>query len=324
MSTLRIAVWGLGPHAVRKILPAIAASPLVRLSGVCSRNAESVAAQARLWNCTGWTDVGAMLEDQEVDVVYVATPIGLHAEHGRCVLQAGKHLWCEKPLAMNLDATLDLLGMARRKRLSVCEALMYLYHPQFQQLRAYMTGGRLGTVLSAGSRFGIPKLEYASFRSDRSLGGGALFDLGCYPVSAIHALFPEHETRVVTSHVGTRAGSAVDTDGTTVLEVANGVTAHLEWRIDCAYRNELTLWGTEGSVSTHQIFSKPPTYVPEFELRDLRGVATVETGVAADHFAAMLDRFARVTNGTVDEHPEHTRIVQTARVMDEIWRRGNQ
>ena len=322
MSTLGIAVWGLGPHAVRKILPAIAASPRLRLHGVCSRNPGSVAAQAQAWQCTGWTDPEAMLQDDRIDVVYVSTPIGLHAAHGQRVLHAGRHLWCEKPLATSLGATLELLDLADRMQRSVCEGLMYLHHPHFHQLTACVDGSRLGTVLSVGSRFGIPTLDYASFRTDPDLGGGALFDVGCYPISAIHALFPTHETRVVTSRVGTRGGSAVDTDGMTVLEVGGGVTAHLEWRINCAYRNELSLWGTAGSVTARQVFSKPATYVPALEFSDLRGLAAVETGVAADHFVTMLERFADMTEGAADDGGERTRIVRTAKVMDEIWRRG--
>ena len=262
-----------------------------------------------------------MLGDDEVDVVYVSTPIGLHAAHGRSVLESGKHLWCEKPLATSLEQTLELLAIADRKRLSVCEGLMYLHHPQFQQMSGWITGGRLGTVLSVGSRFGIPKLDYASFRTDPNLGGGALFDVGCYPISAIHALFPDHDTRLVASRVGARDGSLVDTDGSVVLEVSNGVIAHLEWRINCAYRNELTVWGTEELVTTHQIFSKLPTHVPEFEFSGLRGAPRIEKGVAANHFVAMLDRFARMTTRAVDEDGERERIVRTATVMDEIWRR---
>jgi predicted dehydrogenase len=318
MSTVSVAVWGLGPHAVRKILPAIAASPRLRLRGVCSRRADRVEAQAELWRCQGWADPGQMLEDREVDAVFVATPIGLHAEHGRAVLRAGKHLWCEKPLATRLDAALELFGIAERKGLSVCEGMMYLHHPHFDALKHAVTSGRLGMVLSVGSRFGIPRLDYGSFRSDPALGGGALFDVGCYPISAIHTLFPD-DARVVTSRVDRRGGSAVDSDGTTVLELADGATAHLEWRINCAYRNEITIWGTEGSVTTHQIFSKPPTYVPELEFRDLRGVATIETSVAADHFMTMLQSFADVTNGKSDGDAERTRVVRTVRIMDEIW-----
>jgi predicted dehydrogenase len=263
-----------------------------------------------------------MLRDDGVDVVYVSTPIGLHAAHGRRVLQAGRHLWCEKPLATSLDATLELLEIADRAERSVCEGLMYLHHPHFHQLASCVAGGRLGTVLSVSSRFGIPALDYASFRTDPDLGGGALFDVGCYPVSAIHALFPAHDPQVVMSRVGRRGGSAVDTDGMTVLEFAGGLTAHLEWRIDCAYRNELALWGTDGSVTARQVFSKPATYVPELEFADLRGHPSVETGVAADHFVIMLERFADMIDGAADYGGERTRIVRTARVMDEIWRRG--
>lgn len=217
---------------------------------------------------------------------------------------------------------MELVDIAQHTRLSICEGLMYLHHPQFQQLTACVSSGRLGTVLSVGSRFGIPRLDSPGFRTNRDLGGGALFDVGCYPVSAIHALFPDHDTRVVLSQVGTRDGSPVDTDGWTVLEVTNGVTAHLEWRINAAYRNEVTLWGTEGSVTTRQIFSKQPNWVPEFEFCDLRGMATIETGAAADHFVTMLERFADMTDGTDNGIAERTRIVRTARVMDEICRRG--
>jgi predicted dehydrogenase len=263
-----------------------------------------------------------MLANPEVEVVFVSTPIGLHAEHGRRVLNAGKHLWCEKPLTTRLDATMHLVDIAQQKRLSICEALMYLHHPQFQQLTACVTSGRLGRVLSIGSRFGIPRLESPGFRTNPDLGGGALFDVGCYPVSAIHALFPDHETRVVQSRIGTRDGSPVDTDGWTVMEVTNGVTAHLEWRINSAYRNEMTLWGTEGSVTTRQIFSKQPSWVPEFEFCDLRGVATIESGVAANHFVTMLERFADITVEAADGSAERTRILRTAAAMDNIWRRG--
>jgi dTDP-3,4-didehydro-2,6-dideoxy-alpha-D-glucose 3-reductase len=324
MSDLRVAVWGLGPHAVKRILPAIASIPGLQLYGVCSRNGEAVSAQARRFNCKGWTDPAPMLGDSMLNVVYVSTPIGLHAEHGRGVLRAGKNLWCEKPLTTRLDATLELLDTAERQHLAVCEGLMYLHHPQFRQLSAYVDGGRLGAVLSVTSVFGIPRLDYPSFRTDPERGGGALFDVGCYPVSAVHALFPEQTTRVIVSKTGTRDGSAVDTDGIVVLEIANGATACLEWRINCAYRNEITLWGTEGSLRTHQIFSKPPTYAPEFAIRDVRGVETIESADSADHFVTMLQHFAAITNGRIDASRDRLRIARTAAVLDEIWGRRNQ
>ena len=134
MTSIRVAVWGVGHHASANILPAIAAVEGLELYGVCSRNPAVVSDCMSAWRCQGWTEPGPMLQDPAVDAVYVATPIGLHATHGRQVLGAGKHLWCEKPLTCFLDETLELLEMAKSRRVSLCEAFMYLYHPQFEQL----------------------------------------------------------------------------------------------------------------------------------------------------------------------------------------------
>ena len=99
---MRVAVWGIGRHAVNKILPAVSAVSGLVLYGVCARNAKSVFTCSEMWKCKGWTEAASMLCDASVDIVYVATPIGLHAEHGKRVLEARKHLWCEKPLTGHL------------------------------------------------------------------------------------------------------------------------------------------------------------------------------------------------------------------------------
>src|SRR5688572_20443132 len=231
MSPLRVAVWGLGRHAINKILPALSSTRGLELYGVCSRNAASVSGCAESLGCKAWTDAGAMLRDPQVDIVYVATPIGLHAEHGRLVLDAGKHLWCEKPLTGRLRDTVLLLELGGQKRLSVCEGFMYLHHPQFRKLCDYVAEGRLGSLKSIRCRFGIPRLDHPTFRTDPELGGGALLDVGCYPVSAIQALFTREDLDVRYASVIARNGSSVDTDGSAVIALPGGAIASLEWGI---------------------------------------------------------------------------------------------
>jgi len=318
MSPARVAVWGLGHHAVANILPAVAATEGLELYGVCSRSAEVVADCLRAWACRGWREPGEMLQDPAVDAVYVATPIGLHAAHGRLVLGAGKHLWCEKPLTAALDDTLGLVGEAQRRNASLCEGFMYLYHPQFERLRGYLSDGTLGAIRSLTCRFGIPQLERPGFRDDPALGGGALLDVGCYPVSAIHALFPGEDVRVACAAVEARSGAGVDTDGQALVVLSGGARAYLEWRTGCAYRNEIDLWGENGSVSTQRIFSKPADYVPQFHRRDARGAQTTEDGRPGNHFVHMLRAF----RGTIDDpaaaEDERLRIVRRAQTMHMI------
>jgi NDP-hexose-3-ketoreductase len=196
---------------------------------------------------------------------------------------------------------------------------MYLYHPQFRQLAALIGDGSLGELRSISCRFGIPPLSFESFRSDPSRGGGALLDVGCYPVSAIQALFPDAECRVAHARVGARRGSAVDTDGEAVVHLSAGVVAQLEWRTGSAYRNEIGVWGDAGSVFTDRIFSKPADHQPVFEVRSLRGDVTLVPGEAGNHFVAMLEWFAQSAGDPRRAEAERRRIVRSAELLDRIW-----
>jgi len=316
---MRLVVWGLGRHAVSKILPAVAAADGLELYGVCSRDATTVADCSRQWDCKGWTTPDSMLSDTRVDVVYVATPIGLHAEHGRAVLAARKHFWSEKPFTSRLVDTLELIERSRELGLSACEAHMYLHHPQFSQLVAYMSSGRLGRILSVYCKFGIPRMSHAGFRLDPQLGGGAFLDVGCYPISAVRALFPEDSIVVSHSKVAAREGSLVDTDGHCVLELSDRTTVTLEWRTHAAYRNEIEIWGTDGSVFTEMLFSKAATYRPAFRLCDSQGSKTIEYCEAANHFQRMLEAFRQAVDHSDAMERERWAVAQRAVLMDEIW-----
>jgi dTDP-3,4-didehydro-2,6-dideoxy-alpha-D-glucose 3-reductase len=318
MSPLRVAVWGLGRHAINKILPAVSSTPDLELYGVCSRNAASVSGCVESAGCKAWTDAAAMLRDPQVDIVYVATPIGLHAEHGKLVLDAGKHLWCEKPLTGRLRDTLLLLELGGQKRLSVCESFMYLHHPQFRMLCDYLTEGRLGSLKSISCRFGSPELDHPTFRADPALGGGALLDVGCYPVSAIQALFPQEDLDVSYASVIARNGSAVDTDGSAVIALPGGAIASLEWGIDCAYRNEIDLWGAKGVLSTDKIFSKPADYVAVLRFSDAHGAQTTENAEPKDHFSCMLRHFRSIIDDQRAVDAERDQITRRAKMLDRI------
>lgn len=316
---MRLVVWGLGPHAINNILPAVGRAKGLELYGVCSRSKAAVSESATRFACHGWTTPARMLRDPLVEIVYVATPIGLHAEHGKAVLAARKHLWCEKSLTSRLADTREILDSSRRLRLSVCEGHMYLHHPQFLKLSRLVSGGWLGRILSVWCGFGFPQLERPSFRTDPRLGGGALFDVGSYPISAIHALFPRDAQTVKYSTMSSRDGLSVDTDGQCVIDIENGATATLEWRINCAYRNELHVWGEHASLVADKVFSKPPDFRPSLRLHDLHGVETIEYVEAANHFVLMLEAFRNRVDDEAAMENERDAIARRAATIDQIW-----
>lgn len=320
MNELNVAVWGLGAHALKNILPALAATPGIRIAGVCSRNGPIVEATAAQYRCEGWASSDAMLRRSEVDAVFVATPIGLHFAHGLAVLTAQKHLWCEKPFVARLSDAETLIDLSRRRSVVVAEAFMYLYHSQFRALLDIAGSGRLGALCSISCRFGIPSLEHPGFRLDPMLAGGAFLDVGSYPMSLVTAFFPGIEPVVSFAEIVTAEGAPVNTSGQAVLRCAGNVVVRLEWRIGCSYRNELDLWGVDGSLATDRIFSKPADYVPSLRFRDAYGRENSETLEAQNHFVEMFACFRDLVGDPVAADVERQAIARRARLVDEIRR----
>jgi predicted dehydrogenase len=292
---VRVAVWGLGIHSRNKILPALASSSSTTIAGVTSRDAAVTAQEAARFACRAWATPEEMLSSDDVDAVYVATPPALHYPQGKRVLAAGKHLWCEKPLAARAAEAAELVALARHRRRSVCEAFMYLYHPQFRRLLEIVEARqKLGRVCSITCRFGMPFLERPSFRNSAELGGGALLDVACYPLSlARHVLSGDPDVRV--SVVRRAPGLEVDSDGHALLDFGAGTVAYLEWGFGRAYVNEVRIWGELGSLYADRIFSKANDYGSTICIDDLRGVRTTEAIEPANAYIRMLDVFALAT-----------------------------
>jgi NDP-hexose-3-ketoreductase len=318
MRKLNVAVWGLGPHALKNILPALESCEGIQITGVCSRKEDVVSRTLDRLQCSGWTNPESMLADAKVEVVYVSTPTGLHARHGQLVLNANKHLWCEKPICETAAQAEALVRLSRDRGVTIAEAFMYLYHKQFSYLGGVLAAGRLGHVHSVTCRFGIPPLENPGFRTDPELGGGAFLDVGSYPISALVSLFPNRDPVVSFSEVIVAEGSSVDTAGRALLRYDADLTATLEWRTVAAYRNEIDLWGTDGSVSTERLFSKPPDYIPKFRFLDVNGRETLELGEPGNHFQAMFRAFIDLIDDPVRAENERALIVRRARLAQRI------
>ncbi len=318
MRELQVAVWGLGPHAIKNIIPAITLCPGLKLYGVCSRNIETVSKIASEYICIGWNDSAEMLRDSRIDVVYLSTPIGLHYEQGKSILKALKHFWCEKPLAGKLSQVYELLDLSRNQNLTIAEGFMYLYHPHFLYLQNICQSGKLGRIKNINCRFGIPILDRPGFRNSPELGGGAFFDVGSYPVSAIVSLFPESDPVVVFSERKSTKKSTVDNFGCARLSISEETSIMLEWSTAVSYRNEIDIWGSNGSLFTTRIFSKPPDYVPYFKFSDLNGKESMEVGESSNHFLEMFKAFRDLVSDHKMSDKERLMILRRAELMNKL------
>jgi len=287
-----VGVWGLGRHACRKILPALAMCPNTTLVGVTTRDDQVAFREAERYNCRYWATPQDMFGEEDVDAVYVATPTGLHHAHGMEVLKAGKHLWSEKALTDSLSQAQELVRESYERDLGLCEGLMYLYHPQFSFIVDAVTQPSFGRILSINCQFGLPPLGEPGFRFDPELGGGALLDVAPYPVSAAHRLLGT-DLELVNSVLFEPSGFGVDTHGFALLSREDGACAFLEWGYNRAYKNEISVWGENGSLYSDFIFSKPPDHQSRVSVRDQHGEVRYEDIEPANSFCRMFCAFSK-------------------------------
>ncbi len=178
--------WGiLGPGRIAgRLAPAISASARSELVAVASRDqsrAEAFAANHSVPAVHATYE--ALLDAPDIDAVYVAVPNALHAEWTVRALEAGKHVLCEKPLALTVAEVDAVIEASRRTGRIATEAFMYLHHPQVERALALSRDGTLGSLQLVNGTFSFFLDRTVDPRVDPSMGGGSLWDVGCYPVS---------------------------------------------------------------------------------------------------------------------------------------------
>jgi dTDP-3,4-didehydro-2,6-dideoxy-alpha-D-glucose 3-reductase len=316
MTIIKVAVWGLGNHAKNRILPTISSTKGISLIGVCSRNLVEVEKTSKRWKCIGWDEPSKMLNTFDVDVVYISTPIGVHFQMAKQAIESGKHVWCEKPLTCSYEDTQKLISISNERNKVLTESFMYLYHPQFQRLKSFISNSK--KINSVICRFGIPSLVEPGFRDNPELCGGALWDVGSYTTSAILSLFPDQKVEVLFSEILKKNISSVDNEGRALLRFSKGVTCFLEWGTGLAYRNEIDIWSADGSFFTEKIFSKPKGYLPQYKIRDMNGNEHIEFGRESEQFMDMFSIFLGIMNSKNKISAEKKLILKRAELLNEI------
>ena len=314
---VRVAIWGIGSHVQRNIIPAFERSRRTQLVALHTRNEDVLNEVAAATGALAYREVGDLLSSPEVDAIYIAAPTGLHAEMGIAAIDAGKSVWCEKPMTVNLAQTTSLIDAAAAAGLVALESAMFMYHPQFRELLRLVESNELGPVMSVTARFGFPHLSRSDFRYSMQLGGGALLDAGFYPIAAAAALLgPEFS---LVGALITMSDGGVDLGGA-ALATCSGRSAILDWGFGRHYRNEVEIWCESGLITTDRVFSKPADLETHIVIEPQSGDIRRTTISGADHFALMLDSFAATTLGETPFDPKPT--IERARILDAIRRLG--
>jgi predicted dehydrogenase len=195
--------WGVLSTAnigVKALIPAIQASRNGRLIAIASRDLERAEAIALIERgARAYGDYQALLDDPDVDAVYIPLPNSLHREWAIKAAAAGKHVLCEKPLGLTVAEVEEMYAASERAGVALMEAFMYRFHPQIAWTLAQVVAGRIGEVRLIRSSFGFDlRQNPENIRLKAALGGGSLMDVGCYPLSLSRVFFGVAPLRAAT------------------------------------------------------------------------------------------------------------------------------
>lgn len=241
--------WGLlGTARInRRLVPAIRATRRSVLAAVASRNRARAEAYASEWQVpTAHGSYDALLRDPAVDAIYIPLPNALHVEWTLRALDAGKHVLCEKPLALSPHDVDRIAAMARAHGRVVAEALMYRHEPLFAQMAELVRNDAIGEVRVINTGFTFEQSGEGDIRLNPALGGGSLWDVGCYPVSAAIGLLDQ--TPVEAFGWATRSGAGVDQAFSGLLRFATGAVATIHSSFRAAYHTWFDVHGAGGSM----------------------------------------------------------------------------
>ncbi len=286
--------WGvMGAGRInRRFIPGLLGSSNGELTAIASREkskAESLASQYGALRA--YDNYEAILDDLEIEAVYLPLPNTLHVEWAIKAAAAGKHVLSEKPLAVDPGDIIELEQVAHQAKVLVMEAFMWRFHPQHARVKELIGSGAIGDMraIRATNSFVLNPSEY-NIRLDENLGGGATWDVGCYSVNAARFIFDEEPLEVIAQ--GTfPPGSGVELSAAAIMEFKGGKRAILDFGFEYGRRSFYEVMGNKGTVSVENMWQEAnePAFI---YLRNEKGLQ-VEEFAPVDHFTLQVEAFNR-------------------------------
>ncbi|SAK68784.1 oxidoreductase [Caballeronia hypogeia] len=303
-SVLRLGILG-GANIARQFARDVRSSTNVRVVAVASRSDDSAKAFAESNGIERWFgSYDALLASPDIDAVYIPLPNSLHAEWAIKAAEHGKHILCEKPLALDRNEAARMFEAADRNGVMLLESFPWYFQPQTAAMMSLIGEGAIGDVRAIQANFGFTVGNPgANIRMKPELGGGALLDAGSYPLSLIRLVMGAAPQRV--DAIATWADSRVDISLMATLVYADGRRAQVSCSMDAANHRHATIIGTQGTIETEylnhtseQSGGHPYGYLPS-QLRVRRGIPnsvpfeTIESEPGSGFFFAA-ESFARM------------------------------
>jgi len=258
-----------------------------------------------------------LLADSGVDAVYIPLPNHMHAEWSKRAADAGKHVLCEKPAALDAAETADMIEHCVGRGVVWMEAFMYRYHPQWAAVRRLLDEGAVGELRTVRSVFTFTVRDSANIRRRPEYGGGSLYDVGAYCVNVSRWMFGRPPVAV--TGISQPSPEGVDEDFLGVLDFGSGQSAQFVSSLSQPYRHHVQLLGTEGTITVPQAFVLRSDDVA-IEHTDADGETRSIPVGGDDEYRLEVEDFARcVLEGRQPEVVSHEDTLWNMRTIDALY-----
>jgi predicted dehydrogenase len=291
--------WGVLSTAgigVKKVIPAMQKGEWIDVMAIASRDRGKAEETARaLGIAKAYGSYEDLLADPQIEAIYNPLPNQLHVPWSIRAAEAGKHVLCEKPLSITVAEARTLLAVQKRTGVTIGEAFMVRTHPQWLRTRELIASGRIGELRSVQGFFSYFNTDPKNIRNIPECGGGALMDIGCYPINTARFVFGEEPMRV-SGLIERDPTSKVDRLTSAILEFPSG-HATFTCSTQLVPYQRMQLLGTKGRIEIEIPFNAPndrPCRIFIDDGRDLFGGGiTVETFPTCDQYTIQGDVFSR-------------------------------
>ncbi|MEM5948234.1 Gfo/Idh/MocA family oxidoreductase [Spirochaetia bacterium 38H-sp] len=216
-----------------------------------------------------------LLEDKDIEAVYIPLPNHMHKEYVKMAADNGKHILCEKPLTMDLQDTIELVEYTKKKGVILMEAFMYRLHPQWEYAKRLIKAGEIGKISSIHVAFFYNNPDPSNIRNKKETGGGAIPDIGCYAVSCARFLAGTEPKRVI-SLVNYDKDSLVDTLSSGILDFGE-MRSVFTVGTRTFNKQQVQVYGSSGYLEIDVPFNTYPDVPGKIRITTSVGTRTVET-----------------------------------------------
>ena len=310
---LRVAILGAGGIAI-KMAKTLRGMETAEAYAIAARDLGRAEAFAKEYGFTkAYGSYAEMLQDENVDLVYIAVP---HTHHYMCAkmcLEAGKHVLCEKPFCVNVDQTKELLAMAEDKKLLLTEAIWTRYMPSRKIIDDLIAGGEIGEVTSLTANLGYELSEIPRIW-DPKLAGGALMDVGIYLVHFARMVFGEKKAKI-TSEALFKNG--VDMIDSIIMTFEDGQVATMQSNVYAVQNRNGSIFGTKGYIEITNINNPEVIKVFDENYQEVKSIVVPKQITGYEYEVEACARAIAAKEIECEEIP-HAETIRVMEIMDEI------